>query len=278
MLEGRGSEQPGEDPNRIGTRTRRLSRRAASRTAGLAGRVAARSIRRAALARGQIERRRRSSSRAAARAASMNRRSLRGSLRPGATSTPLDTSTPHGRTSRIASPTLCDVEPAGEQHAHAARRAFGEPPVEDTARTRIGRVDEDHVGRAVGRGRERGIAGRERLDHEPHALADPLHLAARLTPWSCTACNPTRDATSTTCAGRSSRNTPTVITSRGSRFTMSRTASALHLPAARREHEAERVGAERDREQRVVLVGDPADLDEHVSPASGLSRRSGGRG
>ena len=57
----------------------------------------------------------------------------------------------------------------------------------------------------------------------------------------------------------------------------------VHLPAARREHEAERVGAQRDREQRVVLVGDPADLDEHVSPpavrrparSSSPSRRAG---
>src|SRR4051812_13839014 len=36
-----------------------------------------------------------------------------------------------------------------------------------------------------------------------------------------------RAVTSTTCAGASSRNTPTVITSRGSRFTMSRAASTV---------------------------------------------------
>ena len=38
----------------------------------------------------------------------------------------------------------------------------------------------------------------------------------------------------------------------------------LHLPPARCEDESERVGAQRHREQGVVLVGDPADLDEHA--------------
>ena len=44
---------------------------------------------------------------------------------------------------------------------------------------------------------------------------------------------------------------------------MSRTPSGVDLPRARREDEAQRVGAERGREQRVVFVGDAADLDEH---------------
>ena len=44
---------------------------------------------------------------------------------------------------------------------------------------------------------------------------------------------------------------------------MSRTPSGVDLPRARSEDEAQRVGAERGREQRVVFVGDAADLDEH---------------
>ena len=64
------------------------------------------------------------------------------------------------------------------------------------------------------------------------------------------------------------RNTPTVSTSRGNRLTMSRTRSGCTWRRARREHEADRVGAQRDREQRVLLVRDPADLDEHVRPLS----------
>ena len=47
---------------------------------------------------------------------------------------------------------------------------------------------------------------------------------------------------------------------------------------ARREHEAERVGVERDREQRAVLVRDPADLDEHAGhPISGPALDGGRR-
>ena len=61
-----------------------------------------------------------------------------------------------------------------------AGRALGELPVEQAARAGIRRVDEHDVGRAVRRGRERRIAGRERLDHERDPLADPAHLGERL--------------------------------------------------------------------------------------------------
>ena len=191
-----------------GMRTRRIatgsscdrpafSRRAASRTAGSRRRAASRrSSRRRLVARldGRSARRRdRRRRRRGARRLDEPPQLARILAARRAASTPLDTSTPHGRTSRIASPTLCGGEPAGEQEAHAARRALGEPPVEHPARTGIGRVDEDHVGRAVRRGRERGIAGRERLDHELHPLADPLHLGrAARAPCSCTACSPAR--------------------------------------------------------------------------------------
>ena len=63
-------------------------------------------------------------------------------------------------------------------------------------------------------------------------------------------------------------NTPTVSTSRGQPPHDVAHEIRVHLPRARREHEAERVGAERDREERVLLVRDAADLDEHVRPLS----------
>ena len=64
---------------------------------------------------------------------------------------------------------------------------------------------------------------------------------------------------------------------------MSRTPFGVHLPRARSEDEPERVGAERDREERVVLVRDAADLDEHqsgsvVRPAAAASSRTSADG
>ena len=117
---------------------------------------------------------------AAWRAASMNSRSLRGSLRPGRDLHParhVDAPRPH-QPDRLAD--VVRREPARQHHAHTAGHALGQPPVEHPARTGIGRVDEDHVGGAVGRGPQRGIPRRERLDHEPHALPHPLHLRTRL--------------------------------------------------------------------------------------------------
>ena len=70
---------------------------------------------------------------------------------------------------------------------------------------------------------------------------------------------------STTRSGTSSRNTPTVTTPGGRRLTMLGHRSGGHdlARAAGREVETERVGAERDGEQRVLLVRDPADLHPH---------------
>ena len=168
-------------------------------------------------------------------------------------------------------------EPPGEQHAHPARRAFGQAPVEDPARAGIGRVDEDHVGRGVGRRRERGIAGRERLDHEPHPFADPLHLGARLAPVEL-------HGVQTDPRGDVDDVRGLVVAEHADRHHLDGQSPhdvadgvGLHLPPARGEHEAERVGAQRDGEQRVVLVGDAADLDEHARYRDFI-RRSGDRG
>ena len=203
------------------------------------------------------------------RAASMNRRSLRGSFWPGRASTPVATSTPHGRTSRIASPTLSGVSPP----AIISRTPPGAPSASRQSNTLpepgLGRIDEHDVGRRVRRGAERGIAGGEPWMTNAHALADPAHLRQRLgCPTAARRAARRAPATSTTCSGRSLRNTPTGSTSGGRRLTMSRTPFGVDLPRARSEDEAERVGAERGREQRVVLVGDAADLDEHQSASA----------
>ena len=92
------------------------------------------------------------------------------------------TSTPHGRTRWIASPTLSGVRPP----ASISRTPPGAPSASSQSNTvpepGLGRVDEHDVGRAVRRRGERGVAGGERLDHERHPLADPAHLGERLAP------------------------------------------------------------------------------------------------
>ena len=89
-------------------------------------------------------------------------------------------------------------------------------------------------------------------------------------PCSCAPCRPTVLTISTTRSGRSSRNTPMVIVPGGRRRTMSRTSVGLTwrgLPGD--EVEAEGVGAQRDRQQGVLLVRDAADLHEHVYDGTG---------
>ena len=89
-------------------------------------------------------------------------------------------------------------------------------------------------------------------------------------PCSCAARRPAVCTISTTRSAVSSRKTPTVITSGGRRRAMSRATSRRDLPARRREHEADGIGAEGDGEERVVLVGDAADLDEHRGAVLGV--------
>ena len=199
---------------------------------------------------------------------------------PAAASTPLDTSTPHGRTSADRVADVVGREAAREQDAHrrSARPRRGASRTPCPTRARASRRGSMSAG-LLAAARERGIAGRERLDHELHALADPLHLAT-----------PARGRAA---ARRAGRRGPTISTiafgplvaeHADGRAPRAAAAARCRGPsrrstcrAARREHEAERVGVERGREQRVVLVGDPADLDEHAL-LPGLRRRSGDRG
>ena len=146
----------------------------------------------------------------------MKRRSLRGSLRPGAASTPVATSTPHGRTRRIASPTLSGLSPPasirrtppGAPSARRQSNTLPEPGLgESTSTTSAGEFAAD---------RERGITRRRTLDHEAHTFSDPSHFRERLGTVR-VAPRASRDvtATSTTCSGRSFLNTPTGSTSVG---------------------------------------------------------------
>ena len=179
---------------------------------------------------------------------------------------------PTAAPSRIASPTLSGVSPPASRR----RTPPGAPSASRQSKTLpepgVGRVDEDR--------RRPGCSPRPRArDRRPRTPGSrsarargstaPRRCGSR--PCSCTACSPTArrdldDVLGPLVAEHADGAAPRA----GSRLTMSRTVSGCHLPRARREHEAERVGAERDREQRVVLVRDPADLDEHASSLLGL--------
>ena len=165
--------------------------------------------------------------------------------------------------------------PASSSRTPGGHRV-GERPVERDARARLVGVDEHDVDRAVADRGERGIAGGEPLDHERHALADPADVGHRLAARGAArrrarACS--RSRRPAPCA--SSRNTPTVMTPGGQPVEDLADRVGRDLArAAGREVEAERVGTERDGEERVLLVRDPADLDPHrVSEGTGARSR-----
>ena len=116
------------------------------------------------------------------RTASMNRRSFRASLRPepGSVSTPVDTSTPHGPTRRIAEATFSALSPPASSRRTPGGHRVGERPVEHGARTGLVGVDQHDVDRPVRDRGDRGITGGETLDHERHPLADPPDVGERL--------------------------------------------------------------------------------------------------
>ena len=137
---------------------------------------------RTARRRGRAPSRRRRAARPPSRASSTNRRSLRASLRPepGVVSTPVATSTPHGRTRRIACATFSPLRPPARSRRTPGGHRVGERPVERGARPGVVGVDQHDVDRTVADRGERGIAGGEGLDHERHPLADPAHVGQRL--------------------------------------------------------------------------------------------------
>ena len=107
-----------------------------------------------------------------ARQPRMNAFSLRGSLRPGLASTPVDTSTPHGRTASIASATFSGVRPP----ASMTRMPSGAPSASAQSNTSPdpGAGESTRIASApyVVGPFEPWVARRERLDHERHSRRD----------------------------------------------------------------------------------------------------------
>ena len=216
-----------------------------------------------------------SSSSAASLAALMNRRTLEPSFLPGRLSTPVATSTPHGCTRCTASATFSGVRPPARMHPTVERQPLGQHPVEDLTRAAAGgRVDEDGVGRGVlGHPVEHAVTGRERLDQELHPLADPLALGRGLVAVELHRVEPGGVDHLDHPLGRLvaedadghdlGRQPPGDVTGLGDGDLAGRSGGEV---------EADRVGAHGHREERVLLVGHPADLDEHACNGTGRAR------
>ena len=151
-----------------------------------------------------------------------------GSLRPGEASTPLATSTPHGRTRGDGVGDVVGVEPAGQDELPVqAGTPSARRPVEHLARTRRWRVDQEQdVGAVlVDAGRAPGSPAGKRLDDRPAPArrTAPGVLGRLVSAVQLGRPQPDGLARSRPPArGASSRNTPTVRISGGRRRTMSR--------------------------------------------------------
>ena len=176
----------------------------------------------------------------------------------------------------MACATLSGLSPP----ASISRTPSGAPSASDQsntdARTGLRGVDQDGVGDS---GRRRsgqpGVAGRERLDDERDPPPDEAEVLRRLAAVELGAPEAAvRLTTSITRSGRSLRNTPMVSMSWGQALEDVAHRLGVDLPGAGREHEADGVGAHGHRQQRVVLVGDAADLDEQWAS---LARRRADR-
>ena len=204
----------------------------------------------------------------------MKRRTSVGSLMPGADSTPVATSTPHGRTRSMASATLSGVSPPARSTRSPDGRALGERPVEHLPGAGARGVDHHDVGAEGGRpgevaGRRRGTTlmttgTRSRTQRVSASDSWPCSWAARRPAWL---------VSSTTRSRASSRKIPTVRISGGQPLDDVGGARHREEPRRRRhEVEADRVGAHGHREEGVLLGGDAADLDEHAVEATDAAR------
>jgi hypothetical protein len=161
-------------------------------------------------------------------------------------------------------------ESAREQQTDTRRYPFGLRPVEGSPRPRLRGVEQHDVG-CTGRGRgQRAVTGGKALDDEPDALADPAHLRRRLTAVELGTDQTdaahdfdhalpafVSEHTDGRGTGRQSTHDGTYVVRR-------------HLAGApRSEHEAERVGTERNRQQRILFVRDATDLHEHKHDGTG---------
>ena len=123
-----------------------------------------------------------------------------------------------------------------------------------------------------------GVPGRKGLDDHRQPGAEPLGRLRRFAPVQLHApAGRPRGRSAAPGSGDSSRNTPTVTISGGSRLTMSAGDLRGDLAGRRREHEAHRVGAQGHRQQGVVLAGRAAHLDEHQRRARRSAPRRNSR-
>ena len=224
---GRGARAP---PGRVRSSGHRYGSRAVGHPV----------VRRAPRGRAPIRRSRPAAS-PAARASSMNRRSLRASLRPepGVVSTPVDTSTPHGRTRRIACATFSPLSPPARRRRTPGGHRRRPAPSRRRCRSRVRwrRRARCRPGRCRPR-RARGRRPRSAWITNGTRLRIQRTSDSGSRPWSCAPPSPSVLTSSTTRSLVSSRNTPTVITPRGRRWRISPTVSGVDLArAARSEHE-----------------------------------------
>ena len=163
--------------------------------------------------------------------------------------------------------------------ASITRRCWGAPSASDQSKTlpdpgRL-RVDQCDIGAVVVELIESRVAGDERLDDEGHVLADPQCVGRRLVAVQLRALetrlvheidDALRRLVAEHADGQHLGRQPAHDVAGPHR---------LQLADRRREDEPDRIRAERDRQQRVVLVGDATDLHEHgvSDPTSRRCRR-----
>ncbi len=205
----------------------------------------------------------------------MNALTFIGSLWPGDFSTPVDTSTPHGGDLLDCLGDVVGVEPTGEDQSAARRARRRARPVEHLARTgrgastRIRSVPNSLVRRASGE------PATTALITQRICSATSATIAGVSWPCSCAAFTPARLTVSITRAGQ-------LVAEHTDGEDLGRQPAGDvvdllrgDLTRRRGEDEADGVGAHGNREERIVLVGDTADLDEHASAKRYRAERGG---
>ena len=156
------------------------------------------------------------------------------------------------------------AEPTGDDETVVVHHALGEPPVEDLARPGVLAVDEQVVGAEFLEAGDVRITGRKGLDDERDAGADPLGLLGRLVPVKlCRGQAGRLDGLHHALGRLVAEDTDRDDLGRQSLRDVSGQLDR-DLARGRGEHEPDGPGPEADREQRVRLGGDAADLDQEL--------------
>ena len=208
------------------------------------------------------------------RAASTNARTFAGSLRPGAASTPLDTSTAVRADRRgCAAATFSGAEPSREhEERDPLAQARDERPVERHAGAAGQRLPGQRVSSERARPRRPCSAARPPAA-KPLADADrlegrrgrPARASGGSSPWSCRRSRPAASATrAISSAARVDEDAHPEHGRRQRRADRARPAPASPPAGSRPEHEADRVGPGLGRDRGVRRRRDAADLDERA--------------